>query len=52
MNAHWQSGTLMVAFGCLLVPMSANGCSFGPVIGHEKQLGEAINTHELGAMEL
>ena len=25
MSAHWQSGTLMVALGCLLVPMSAKG---------------------------
>ena len=51
MSAHWQSGTLMVAFGCLLVPMSVNGCSWGPVIAHEKQLGEAMNTRDLRAME-
>ena len=51
MSAQWQSGTLMVALGCLLVPMSANGCSWVPMIAHEKQLGEAMNTHELGAME-
>ena len=51
MSAHWQSGTLMVAFGCLLVPMSANGCSWGPVIAHEKQLGEAMAICDLRAME-
>ena len=48
MRAHWQSGTLLVALGCLLVSMSANGCSWVPMIAHEKQLGEAMNTHELG----
>ena len=26
MSAQWQLGTLMVAFGCLLVSMTANGC--------------------------
>ena len=51
MKAHWQSGTLMVALGCLLVPMSANGCSWVPTIAHEKPLGEAINTHGLGAIK-
>ena len=47
MRAHWQSGTLMVALGCLLVPMSANGCSWVPMIDHEKQLREAMNTQNL-----
>ena len=50
MSSHWQSGTLMVALDCLIVPMSANGYSWGPVITHEKQL-EAMNNHELGDME-
>ena len=51
MSTHWQSGTLMIALGCLLVPMSANGCSWVPMIAHEKQLGEAMNTHEPWDME-
>ena len=51
MSAQWQSGTLMIALGCLLVPMSAKGGSWVPMIAHEKQLGEAMNTHELGDME-
>ena len=48
MSAHWQSGTLMAALGCLFVPMNANECSWVPMIAHEKRIGEAMNTHELG----
>ena len=47
-RAYWQSGTVMVALGCLFLPMSVNGCSGVPMIDHEKQKGEAMNTHELG----
>ena len=50
MSTHWQSGTLMGALGCLLLPMISNRCSWVPMIANEKQLGESMNTLELGAM--
>ena len=51
LSALWQSGILMASVGCLLVLRSANGCSWVLNIAYEHHSWEAINTHELGAIE-
>ena len=48
LSALWQSRTLTASVGCLLVLISANGCSWVLKVAHEHHSWESL-THELGA---